>query len=86
MFQLKSSIPIGAEVEISPLTAFTLGVKAEIGKEKFQSAPKLLINAEFYGPVLVPSSAFFFGEFSQPGDQKKKKKKQQGWRIPQRDF
>jgi hypothetical protein len=34
MFQLKSSIPIGAEVEISPLSyGFTLGVKAEIGKE-----------------------------------------------------
>jgi hypothetical protein len=36
--QLKSSIPIGAKVEISP-KGFKLGVKAEIGKRQFQSAP-----------------------------------------------
>jgi hypothetical protein len=35
--QPKSSIPIGAKVEISP-KGFTLGVKAEI-KKTFQSAP-----------------------------------------------
>jgi hypothetical protein len=35
--QPKSSIPIGAKVEISP-KGFTLGVKAEIEKT-FQSAP-----------------------------------------------
>jgi hypothetical protein len=35
--QLKSSIPIGAKVEISP-KGFKLGVKAEIQKH-FQSAP-----------------------------------------------
>jgi hypothetical protein len=34
--------------------AFTLGVKAEIEKKAFQSAPKyLLINAELYGLVLA---------------------------------
>jgi hypothetical protein len=37
--QPKSSIPIGAKVEISP-KGFTLGVKAEIEKKKkIQSAP-----------------------------------------------
>jgi hypothetical protein len=36
--QLKSSIPIGAKVEISP-KGFTLGVKAEREKKKIQSAP-----------------------------------------------
>jgi hypothetical protein len=35
---------------------FTLGVKAEIEKIYFQSAPKLLINAELYGLVLAPSN------------------------------
>jgi hypothetical protein len=41
---------VGAKVEISPKGfAFTLGVKAEIAKKPFQSAPKLLINAELYG-------------------------------------
>jgi hypothetical protein len=50
----KSSIPIGAKVEIS-LKGFTLGVKDNLGKKKtFQSAPKLLINAEHYGLVLAP--------------------------------
>jgi hypothetical protein len=35
--------------------AFTLGVKAKIGKKKtFHSAPSLLINAELYGLVLAP--------------------------------
>jgi hypothetical protein len=47
--QLKSSIPIGAKVEISP-KGFKLGVKAEIGKT-FSICPKLVINAEFYGLV-----------------------------------
>jgi hypothetical protein len=36
--QLKSSISIGAKVEIIP-KGFTLGVNAEIEKKKFQSAP-----------------------------------------------
>jgi hypothetical protein len=36
--QLKSSIPIGAKVEIGP-KGFTLGIKAEIEKKYFQSAP-----------------------------------------------
>jgi hypothetical protein len=36
--QPKSKIPIGAKVEISP-KGFTLGVKAEIEKKTFQSAP-----------------------------------------------
>jgi hypothetical protein len=36
--QLKSSIPIGAKVETGP-KGFTLGIKAEIEKKKFQSAP-----------------------------------------------
>jgi hypothetical protein len=36
--QLKSSMPIGAKVEISP-KGFTLGVKAEREKKYFQSAP-----------------------------------------------
>jgi hypothetical protein len=52
--QLKSSIPIGAKVEISP-KEFTLGVKAEIEKI-FSICLKLLIrNAELYGFVLTPS-------------------------------
>jgi hypothetical protein len=42
--QLKSSIPIGAKVEISPKD-FALGVKAEIEKKTFSICPKLLINA-----------------------------------------
>jgi hypothetical protein len=33
---------------------FTVGVKAEIFFKCFQSAPKLLINAELYGLVLAP--------------------------------
>jgi hypothetical protein len=51
--QPKSSIPIGAKVEISP-KGFTLGVKAELQKNLFNVTPKLLINAEIYGLVLVP--------------------------------
>jgi hypothetical protein len=35
----KSSIPIGAKVEISP-KGFTIGVKAEIGKKNFSICPK----------------------------------------------
>jgi len=50
--QPKSSIPIGAKVEISP-KGFTLGVKADIEKN-FSICPKLLINAELYGLVLAP--------------------------------
>ncbi len=48
----KSSIPIGAKVEISP-KGFTLGVKADIEKS-FSICPKLVINAEHYGLVLAP--------------------------------
>jgi hypothetical protein len=48
----KSSIPIGAKVEISPKD-FPLGVKAEREKN-FSICPKLLINAELYGLVLAP--------------------------------
>ncbi len=45
-------------------------------KRSFQSAPKLLINAELYGPVLVSSSAlFFWANFRNLTTQKKKKKK-----------
>jgi hypothetical protein len=51
-FQPKSSIPIGAKVEISP-NGFTLGVKAKLEKI-FSICPKLLINAELYGLVLAP--------------------------------
>jgi hypothetical protein len=36
--QPKSSIPVGAKVEISP-KGFTQGVKDEIGKKKIQSTP-----------------------------------------------
>jgi hypothetical protein len=50
--QPKSSIPIGAKVEISP-KGFTLGVKADIEKN-FSICPKLLINAELCGLVLAP--------------------------------
>ncbi len=49
--ELKSSIPIGAEVEISP-KGFTRGVKAEIEKV-LSICPKLLINAELCGLVLA---------------------------------
>jgi hypothetical protein len=58
--QPKSSIPIGAKVEISPKLGFTLGVKAEIEKKKLfhrpppPPAPQVLINAELYGLVLAP--------------------------------
>jgi hypothetical protein len=41
--QSKSSIPIGAKVEIG-LKGFTLGVNAEIEKI-FLISPKLLVNA-----------------------------------------
>ncbi len=50
--QLKSNIPIGAKVEISP-KGFTLRIKAEIEKT-FSTCPKLRINAELYGLVLAP--------------------------------
>ncbi len=50
--QPKSSIRIGVKVEISP-KGFTLGVKAELEKI-FSICPKLLLNAELYGLVLVP--------------------------------
>jgi hypothetical protein len=50
--QPKSSIPIGAKVEISP-KGFTLGVKAELEKV-FSICRKLLLNAELYGLVLAP--------------------------------
>ncbi len=43
--QIKSSIPIGAKVEINP-KGFKLGVKAEIDKI-FSICLKLVINAEF---------------------------------------
>jgi len=49
--QPKSSIPIGAKVEIG-INSFTLGVKAEIEKV-FSISPKLLINAELYSLVLT---------------------------------
>jgi hypothetical protein len=49
--QPKSSIPIGAKVEISP-KGFTLGVKAELEKI-FSICPNLLINAELYGLILA---------------------------------
>jgi hypothetical protein len=51
--QPKSSIPIGAKVEISP-KGFTLGVKVE-RENYFSICPKLLINAELYGLALAPS-------------------------------
>ncbi len=38
----------------SPPKGFTLGVKAEIGKNKISICPKLQINAELYGLVLAP--------------------------------
>jgi hypothetical protein len=44
--QPKSSIPIGAKVEIS-LKSFTRGVMADMQKN-FSICPKLLINAELY--------------------------------------
>jgi hypothetical protein len=47
MVKPKLSIPIGAEVEISP-KGFTLGVKAEL-KTIFVICPKLLINAKLCG-------------------------------------
>jgi hypothetical protein len=49
--QVKSSISIGAKVEISP-QGFTRGVKAEIEKV-FSIWPKLLLNAELCGLVLA---------------------------------
>jgi len=50
--QPKSSILVGAKVEISPKD-FTIGVKAHIEKS-FSICPKLVINAEHYGLVLAP--------------------------------
>jgi hypothetical protein len=52
--KLKSSIPIGAIVEISP-KGFTLGAKPETEKN-FSIFPKLLINAELYGLVFGPKA------------------------------
>jgi len=50
--QLKSTIPIGAKVEMSH-KGFKLGAKTE--REKiFSIYPKLLINFELYGIVLGP--------------------------------
>jgi hypothetical protein len=49
--QLKSSIPIGAKVEISPPKGFTLGVKTELEKIFFQSAQMLNF---IYGLVVAP--------------------------------
>ncbi len=49
--QPKSSIPIGAKVEISP-KGFTLGVKADIEKN-FSICPKFIINDEHQGPALA---------------------------------
>jgi hypothetical protein len=46
--QHKSSIPIGAKIEISP-KGFTLGVKAEI-----ETKNSICPNAELYGVVLAP--------------------------------
>jgi hypothetical protein len=67
--QPKSSILIGAKVEISP-KGFTLGVKAELEK-KFPICPKFLINAELYGLVFglkdekrIPSN--LGGQFATP--------------------
>jgi len=50
--QTKSSIPIGAKVEISP-KGFTLGVKGRNRKKLF-NLPQVQINAELYGVVLAP--------------------------------
>jgi len=50
--QPKSSIPIGAKVEISP-KGFTVRAKAEIEKKLF-NLPQVLINAELYSLVLSP--------------------------------
>jgi hypothetical protein len=52
--QLKSNIPFGAKVEISP-KGFTLGIKAEIEKN-FSTCPKLLINAELLWPCIGPKA------------------------------
>jgi hypothetical protein len=52
----KSSIPIGAKVEISPM-AFTLGVRAEIEKT-ISIYPELVLNAEHYDLVLAPRQKF----------------------------
>jgi hypothetical protein len=41
------------KLEISPPSAFTLGVKAELEKN-FSICPKLLRNAELYELVLAP--------------------------------
>jgi hypothetical protein len=49
--ELKSSIPVGAKVEISPM-GFALRVKVEILKI-FSICPKLLINDQLYGIVLA---------------------------------
>jgi len=64
MFSPNPSISIGAKGEISP-KGFTLGVMAERGKKKFQSARKLLINSELYGLVLLaPRLKKFVGQFA----------------------
>ncbi len=49
--QIKSSIPIGAKVEIGH-DRFTLGVKAEIGKNIFSICPQLLIHVELLWPCI----------------------------------
>jgi hypothetical protein len=62
--QSKSSISIGAKVEISR-NGFTLGVKAELEKT-FSICPKLLINAELYGLILAPRLDKGTIEFGRP--------------------
>ncbi len=47
--QLKSSIPIGEKVEISPM-GFTLGVKAKIEKNIFNFINKCWTFMAFYWP------------------------------------
>jgi len=59
--QLKSSIPIGAKVEISP-QGFTRGVKAEIEKV-LSICPKLLINfVALYWPQAWKKNTIQFGK------------------------
>jgi hypothetical protein len=53
MFNPNQAFLLVEKLEISPPSAFTLGVKAELEKN-FSICPKLLLNAELYELVLAP--------------------------------
>jgi len=78
MFNSNQAFVLVQKLNSAP-RAFTLGVKAEIEKKSFQSAPKLLINAQLYGLVLAPSN---LGSQSAILGAKEHAKNAQSWLAP----